>query len=1054
VLNRLFIFSLLLGGPFAQAAAPAELAHDETAHDYLVHVWQTDKGLPQNWVSSIAQTPDGYLWVGTRYGGLARFDGVRFVPFNQQNTSELRDVQVEHLSVDETGRLWIIMGNESITAFQHGHFQLLRRPRTDPRMRLDRVLSVRSNLVLFAGEMPYLGTIDLSAGNRWELLGPRPDVPPDAQTYSLDHDEVVWFITRDKRLSRFSQNRFEPVLPGLPEETAVALALDATRQIWVATPHHLLARDGHRFIDRTPTNGTVPENILQMSFSGDGGLWVLEKKRLRKFLNGRWAVEIASEELLDSITSGTFRLHGDAQGNAWLVANGRGLLHCKADGNAQMLTEKSGLPSRFITCWFQDAEGDIWIGLHGGGIACIRERLFRALGQNDGLPDKVVSSLCMDTNGELWAGTMSGALAHWSEGRFTNVFLPAPENDPNESVTVSPAAGGVWIGTLNHGLMRLRDGRIRRPPPTFGSIRVLYNDSRGRLWGGELTGLFCLDHGQVKRYGSADGFVDSHAIGDIAEDESGAIWIGTGPGELWKYFDGKFIRFTPPTEWPSVRFSDILTDTNGVVWIGTLGGGLLRFSNGHFTRCLKTDGLPDNNISQLLDSQDGYVWGGTYAGIFRVRKADLEAVSTGKETQLSCRVYGQFDGLPALECSSGFQPSCWRSSDGRLWFATANGVAFVDPLKTVPNRIPPTVIIEEMLVDGRLIEVPPRIGAPLATAKSDAPVEILPGRHYVQFRYTGLNFAAPDGVCFRVKLEGGNGKWQDTGGQRQMGYGPLLPGAYRFRVAACNNDGIWNEGGDTLAFTVLPYFRETWVFKAILGLATLATLGLVVALVQRQRYRRRLERVERQREMEKERARIARDLHDDLGTSLTQISMLSALANREKTSVDEAKELIQTVHGRAREMVIALDEIVWAVNPKNDSLPGLASYLAHFAEEFFRPTGIRFRLNIPPQLPSLPVSAESRHHLFLAFKEALNNTARHSGATLIQVSVEILADEAAIQVEDNGCGFESKADASSQSGNGLINMRRRLEQIGGRTELQSLSGKGTTVIFHVPLQRV
>jgi signal transduction histidine kinase len=905
---------------------------------------------------------------------------------------------------------------------------------------------------LFAGDNSYLARLDLSASNKWELLDPRPMMTPDPPTFALDHDDVIWFITQGKRLAHFFSNRFEFVSQGLPENTVAALAVDVTRHVWVATPHHLVAWDGREFVERTPTNGATPGNILQMSFSGDGGLWVLERKRLRKFLNGRWVVEIAAEELLDSITSGTFSLHGDAQGNAWVVANGRGLFHCKSDGSAHLLTEKTGLPSRFITCWFQDAEGDIWIGLHGGGIAHIRERLFHALGQADGLPDKVVSSVSLDAGGELWAGTMSGELVRWKSGKFANVPLPASESDPNESVTVFPTDDkGVWVGTLNHGLLQFRDGQITRPPTPFGNIRVLFNDSRGRLWGGELAGLFCFNHGAVKRYGSADGFVDSHAVGAIAEDNSGDIWIGTGPGELWKYDDGKFSRFAPPTNWPSVRFSAVLPDTNGAVWIGTLGGGLFRFSHGEFTRCLKTDGLPDNNISQLLDSRDGYLWAGTYTGIFRVSKADLEAVMSGSSPRLSCRVYGEFDGLPALECSSGFQPSCWRSTDGRLWFSTANGVAAVDPLKTVPNRIAPTVIIEEMVVDGKELNVPPRIGAPFDQIKSASPVKISPGRHYVQFRYTGLNFAAPDGVRFRVKLEGGDDQWQNTGGQRLIGYGPLLPADYRFHVAACNNDGIWNEQGDTLAFTVLPYFWETWWFKAGLGCVTLVVLGLVVALIQRQGYRRRLERLERQREMEHERARIARDLHDDLGTSLTQISMLSALANREKTSQDEAKELIQQVRGRAREMVIALDEIVWAVNPNNDSLAGLVTYLGHYAEEFYRPAGIRFRLDIPTQLPPIPLSAESRHHLFLAFKEAINNVARHSGATQVCVRIEMLARELAVYVEDNGHGFNLQSKERSRSGNGLANMTRRLEQISGRTEIQSAPGTGTKVAFYVPL---
>jgi signal transduction histidine kinase len=649
---------------------------------------------------------------------------------------------------------------------------------------------------------------------------------------------------------------------------------------------------------------------------------------------------------------------------------------------------------------------------------------------------------------------MSGELAHWQNGRFVNVRLPALENQPNESITVFPKSnGGVWIGSLNNGLWQFDNGRLSRLTAPESDVRVLFGDSKAQLWLGRLVNLFCLTNNSgFKYFGSGEGFVDSHAIGAIAEDADGAIWIGTGPGELWKYARGKFSRFTPPAEWPAVRFSAVLPDTNGVVWIGTLGGGLLRFHDGRFTRCLKTDGLPDNNVSQLLDSHDGCLWGGTYAGIFRANKNDLEAVADGKNARLPCRVYGEFDGLPALECSSGFQPACFRSIDGQLWFATANGVTSVDPSKTVPNRIAPAVIIEEMLVDGRPVDVPAHIGVPLQTAQSSRPINISPGRHYVQFRFTGLSFVAPDGVRFRVKLEGGNDQWQSTEGERHIDYGPLAPGDYRFRVIACNSDGVWNEDGDTLAFIVLPYFWETWWFKASLGLATLAIFAIAAALIQRQRYRRRLEYAERQRAMEHERTRIARDLHDDLGTSLTQIGMLSALANREETHADEAKELVQQVRGRAREMVVALDEIVWAVNPKNDSLTGLIGYLGHFAEEFFRSSNIRFRQDMPPQIPSVPVSAESRHHLFLAFKEALNNTARHSGATQVQLRVEIFENEVVVRVEDNGRGFETVVAAPQ--GNGLTNIKRRLEQIGGWAEIRSTPGQGTTVTVHAPLNRV
>jgi signal transduction histidine kinase/ligand-binding sensor domain-containing protein len=1054
-MNRLATACLIASCLFVQAAAAAEVSETDTASDYLIHTWQTERGLPQNWVSSIAQTPDGYLWIGTRYGGLARFDGVRFVPFNQQNVDTLKDVQVEHLDVDDNGRLWIMMGNESVTSFRGGDFALVRQPRSEPRVRVDHVVSVQTNAVLFACEYRSLACLHLSASNQWEKFDPPFSMDPDADTFSVDRDGAVWFITLDQRLGRFANNQFEFATNSLLATNVTSLALDSDRELWIATPHRLAAWNGKSFADRTPTNGDALENVVQISFSGDGGLWVLEKNRIRKMLNGKWVTEIKGDHLLEDITSGSFSLHGDAQGNAWLVANGQGLLHCKADGTSHLLTDKNGLPSRFIDCWFQDAEGDVWVGMHGGGIAQIRERLFHVFGPVDGLPDKVVSSVCTDSNNELWVGTMSGELAHWQNGRFVNVPLPAPKNQPNESITVCPkSGGGVWIGSLNNGLLQCGDDGIPRQVEPQWDIRVLFDDSRRQLWVGRLVNLFCLTNGgpEFKSFGSDDGFVDSHAIGALAEDGDGALWIGTGPGELWKYAEGKFSRFTPPAEWPAVRFSAVLPDTNGAVWIGTLGGGLLRFYQGRFTRCLKSDGLPDNNVSQLLDSHDGYLWGGTYAGIFRAKKNDLESMADGKAARLPCRVYGEFDGLPSLECSSGFQPSCFRSSDGRLWFSTADGVTSVDPSRIVPNPIAPTVIIEEMLVDGQPVNFPAHIGVPLQAAQSLQAIKISPGRHYVQFRFTGLSFVAPDGVRFRVKLEGGNDQWQSAGAERHIDYGPLAPGDYRFRVTACNSDGVWNEDGDTLAFTVLPNFWETWWFKAGLGLATLAIFAIAAALIQRQRYRRQLERAERQHAMEHERTRIARDLHDDLGTSLTQISMLSALANREETHASEAKELLQQVRSRAREMVVALDEIVWAVNPKNDSLTGLIGYLGYFAEEFFRASNIRFRQDIPPQIPSAPVSAESRHHLFLAFKEALNNTVRHSGATQVQLRVIISANEVVVQVEDNGCGFET-ASVTPQ-GNGLTNIKRRLEQIDGRAEIRSARGQGTTVTLRTPFNNV
>ncbi len=1045
-----FWVALLLFRELMSGATPTGLAPN-----YLVHIWQTDNGLPQNWVSSIAQTPDGYLWVGTRYGGLARFDGVRFVPFNPQNTPELKDVQVEFLSVDGAGRLWVVMGNESINAMADGEFTLFRQPRTEPRLRAMQALITRPDSILFTGEYAYLATLDLAAGtNGWTVHDPRPRFEANPRTFVVDRNETVWFTTLNQRLSRFREGRLElaNTLPGLIEPRTVGLAVDREGQLWTASPRRLLSWDGEAFVDRTPAEGPPPRDILRIAFSGDGGLWVLERNRLRKFRDGQWVVTADQNPLADQTGEGGIELHGDAQGGAWVIHYGHGFSHTKSTGALHQFSERDGLPNLFITCWYEDPEGNVWIGTAGGGLIRIRESIFTTFTTADGLPGRVVRSVCVDSADTLWAGTMSGGLARWRDGQLERTPLPVPSVPPVESVTVCPdLTGQLWIGSLNHGLLQMQAGEIGRLAAGFGqnvAVRVLFTDRRNDLWVGGLVNLFRYTAGRFYQFGSKDGFVDSHAIGALAEDEAGNLWIGTGPGDLWRYTPaGEFTRFTPPAEWPSVRFSAVLPDTNGVVWVGTLGGGLLRFKDGQFTRCTLEYGLPDNNVSQLLDSGDGHLWAGTYAGIFRANKVELESVATGHAPRVACRVYGRFDGLPALECSSGFQPSCWRAGDGRLWFATANGVVSVDPTAIAANSQPPIVIIEEMFVDGKKRS----LRAHRASGKSRV-MEIEPGRHYVQFHFTGLNFAAPDGVRFRAKLEGVDAEWQDLAGQRSIGYGPLRPGDYRLRVIACNNDGVWNEAGDTLRFSVQPFFWETWWFRALLAVALFSGLGLAVALAQRRRYRRKLDDVERQRVTERERTRIAQDLHDDLGTSLTQISMLSALANREQTPPAEARELIDQVRGRAREMVTALDEIVWAVNPKNDSVRGLINYLGHFAEEFFRPTGIRCRLDLPHQLPPQTLSADLRHHLFLAFKEAVNNVARHSGANEVEIRSEIQRNEIMIQVKDRGRGFEPPTDATRRTGNGLINLRKRMEQAGGRAEIASVVGQGTAVSFYLPIQ--
>jgi signal transduction histidine kinase len=339
-------------------------------------------------------------------------------------------------------------------------------------------------------------------------------------------------------------------------------------------------------------------------------------------------------------------------------------------------------------------------------------------------------------------------------------------------------------------------------------------------------------------------------------------------------------------------------------------------------------------------------------------------------------------------------------------------------------------------------------------------LRIPPGRKRFEFRYTGLSFTVPEKVRFQYRLEGLETDWVDAGIKRVVNYSYIPPGTYKFHVKACNNDGVWNDEGAELAFTVLPHFWQTWWFRV---LATLTAAGAVAGSVlfeTRRRMHRKLERLEHQRAIERERTRIAQDIHDDLGASLTRITLLSQNARSELDDPAQAAVDLDRIYGTARELTRAMDEIVWAVNPKHDTLDSLASYLGRFAQDFLGAAGIRCRLRLPLELPQWPLTAEVRHNLFLAFKESLHNAVKHAAATEVQVALKVEPASFVLSVKDDGCGFRPASPAAqtppdparSANGNGLVNLRRRLKEIGGDCEIKSAPRAGTDVTFRVPVK--
>ncbi len=532
----------------------------------------------------------------------------------------------------------------------------------------------------------------------------------------------------------------------------------------------------------------------------------------------------------------------------------------------------------------------------------------------------------------------------------------------------------------------------------------------------------------------------------LTEDREGNLWIGTEGGGLNRLRDGHFTCFTRTNGLPGNSVSALEVDAEGVLWVAT-SGGLARFQGGKWTAYSKKEGLASNSLGYLLEDGHGHLWIGSNAGLLRLKKEELNAFAETNGAPVSCRVYAEPDGLPATECSSGSQPGALRSRDGTLWLPTIQGLASLNPARLNINTNAPPVVIESVVVAGEL-QTP-------ETLRSAPPHEITisPGKEGLEIRFASLSLAAPDKGRFKYQLEGYEAApIERPGNIREVLYSKLPPAKYNFKVTACNEDDVWDKDWASLSIRVLPPFWRTWWF---LGLTTVCLLGMIVGsvhYVSTQRLQHQLAALRQKEALEKERARIARDIHDQVGASLTQLSLLAELVESDKHHPEEVEGHARQIEQTALETTRALDEIVWTVNPSNDTLDGLITYVCKYAQDYLALAALRYRLEVPPQLPNISITPELRHNVFLAAKEAVNNVVKHSEATAAWLRLRLEPGRFTLEIEDNGRGLSP--GAADKGRNGLRNMRKRLEDVGGEFSIAPGAEGGTRVSLTAPLGRV
>ena len=737
-------FLLILTSGTASAGLDSQKPFSQFVHQS----WQSAQGLPQNSVLAIAQTRDGYLWLGTEEG-VARFDGARFATFEKDHTGLQHNTQA--LLATSDGGLWLGTLGSGLAHIKDG-------------------------------KVERFTTKDGLSNNSVRAL------------YE-DGSGALWIGTDGGGLVRYKDRRFQVFTKadGLADNQVFAIAGDKSGRLWIGTHSGLSTFSAGRLTTVAQGTEFAGDYVRSLFVDKHGTVWAGTNNGLSRF-DAQGLKRFTTKDGLSSNT--IFALYEDGAGTLWIgTANG---LNRFAHGHFDAFREKNGLVGKEVWAILQDREGNLWVGTAGGGLNCLKTGSFTTYSKQDGLSSDLILPVFQDSAGAIWLGSDQG-LMRWKDGRLSTYTVSQGLPDNLVFSIAEDRTGGIWIGTRG-GLALLKGGKLRSMRSLGDVARdyvmCAYTDHNGNVWFGTRRGLGRFDGHSLVTYTTRDGMSNNYVL-SIFEDSEGSLWIGTSGGGLNRFKDGRFSTYTTRQGLASDVVWSITGDPDGTLWLGTSGGGLSRFRNGHFTNYSTSSGLDEDSILSVVDDKLGHLWMSSGKGIFRVSRQQLEDFADGKIAAITPTVYGTDDGLRSRECDGGFQPAAWRSSDGRLRFPTTKGIAVVDPARIVPSNAAKPVI-ERVLVDNKDVDLRKPIVAP-------------PGKGQLEFQFTSPTFRSPERLEFRYMLEGFDKDWIQAGGRRIAYYTNIPHGEYRFRVQA-GMDGVWTADGPEVALTLKPHYYETTAF--------------------------------------------------------------------------------------------------------------------------------------------------------------------------------------------------------------------------------------------------
>jgi len=977
---------------------PCALALDPKldVNQYAHTAWKVRDGFAKGSIYSIAQTPDGYLWLGTEFG-LLRFDGVRTTPWQPPADQHLPAGIIRSLLTTRDGTLWIgadkglaSWKDEKLTQYQElaGLY-------------IFNLLEDRDGTV-------WVGSVGV----------------PTGKLCAIHHDSVRCYGD-DGSLGRGVTGLFE----------------DSNGNLWVGVETGLWRwKPGPPKFYPLPGN---PDGIQALCEDANGVLLVGWKRGIYRFFDGK------TDAYSLPGFAGQFRANGilrDHNGGLWVGTADRDLLHIyrehtdvftTVDGLSGNTTSRNGL--------FEDREGNIWIATTNG-LDRFRDLAVATLTTSQGLSNALVVSVVADRDGSVWLGTHAG-LNQWNNGQIKTYSIGTGLNAQPTSL-FQDGRGRIWVSTLLNGFGYLENGKfIPISGIPGGNVLSMVQDTAGNLWvANETLGLFRLSpRNEIRQFPWAVLGHNDHASILAADPSKRGIWIGFFLGGIAYFEDGNVrASYTVSDGLGEGRVGRLRFDPDGVVWAAT-GGGLSRLKNGRVATLTSRNGLPCDTVHWVIQDNDHSFWLFTPCGLVRIARSELDAwaaaVDQNKDTKPTIQptVFDSFDGVRSDMGGAHYSPQVARTPDGRIWFLPWDGVSVVDPKNLHFNKLPPPVHVEQVIADHKTYD---------ATSLMRLP----PLVRDLEIDYTALSLVAPEKIRFRYKLENWDRDWQDAGNRRQAVYGNLSPGNYRFRVIACNNSGVWNEAGTFLDFSVAPAYYQTLWFRLSCVFVFLALLAGLYRFRVRQlagQFNLRLE------ERVNERTRIARDLHDTLLQSFQGLMLkFRVLAFLLPDRPGEARKMLEEVIEQARAAITEGRDAVHGLRSSMVATNDLAQAISTLGEQLNAGQAGQqspdFRVHVegaPREIVPL-----LRDDVYRIAVEALRNAFRHAHPKQIEVEIRYDQRQFRLRVRDDGKGIDPTVLAGDgQSGHyGLPGMHERAKLIGGKLEVWSELHSGTEIELTIP----